>query len=531
MIETILKSEYFALFLIISLGIILGKIRIKGFAFEMSAVIFVALLFGHLGVKIPSIIQTIGLILFIYSVGIQAGPGFFSSFNKSGLKIIGIAGLLVISGAIVTIIAVYSFEIPVNLATGLFAGALTSTPGLATAIDAIGSDGGEIVSIGYGIAYPFGVVGVILFVNIIPKILKVDLIQTSNKYDVIQKAKHPKLSPKHFIVENKNIFGKTVGELKIRSMTDATISRIKKTNEMFAHAPTSKTILDKNDLVRAVGAADALEKVKLLIGCETIDDIPLEHPKAEVQWLIVTNKEIVNKTLSHLNLFENYNASVTRIRRSGIDLTPKPHSTLKFGDKLLVACNGNINAVAKVVGNEDKKLSETDFLPIALGVVLGILVGCIPLPLIGKLGLTGGVLLTALSLSRISKTGPLIWNISGSANQLIRQIGLLFFLAAVGTKAGSTLVETILDSGMRLFLIGVLVTIIPMLISVLIGHFYLKINFLTLLGTLTGGMTSTPGLSAVDSMADCEAASIAYATVYPIAMVILIVSIQIITHI
>lgn len=521
---SLLSVSYFALFVIITLGIVIGRIKIKGISLELSAVIFVALAFGHFGITVPDIFQKIGLLLFIYAIGIQAGPGFFASFRKNGLNMIIIAVILVITGALTTFLSILIFDMDKSIGVGLFAGALTSTPGLAAAIESTQSN---MASIGYGIAYPFGVIGVILFVHLIPRLFHININKEKEKYETEKLAEHPEIIHKHFVVENTNVEGKTIGELQIRSMTHANISRVK--HGAKTEIPTSGTRLYKGDIVRAVGSKEALEKIKLLIGDETNQDIPLNN-RSEVQWIIVTNKQVVNKTLSQLNLFGNYGATVTRIRRSGIDITPNPSSHLRFGDKLLIACSGNTQEVIRLLGNEVKKLSETDFLPIAAGIVLGILLGSVTIPLPGgfpfKLGLTGGVLTVALILSRIGKTGPVIWNVSGPANLLLRQLGLLFFLAAVGTKAGANLSETLANYGAKLFVIGIFITLLPMIVATLIGCFVFRINFLTLLGTLTGGMTSTPGLSAIDSISDSDAPHIAYATVYPVAMVVLIICTQ-----
>jgi putative transport protein len=242
---------------------------------------------------------------------------------------------------------------------------------------------------------------------------------------------------------------------------------------------------------------------------------------------------MIGQTLGYLNLQSTFNCTVTRVRRSGIDLPPEPDLSLKFGDKLMIAGDkDDLIEICRILGNDEKKLSDTDFFPIAAGIVLGVLFGKINLSFSDSFsfspGLTGGILIVALLLSAIGKTGPIVWSMSGSANQLLRQIGLLLFLAEVGTSAGVNLVSTFEESGMLLFGVGIAITLIPMLIAVVVGYFVFKINILDLIGSLAGGMTSTPGLAAADSMSDSSAPSIAYATVYPIAMVFLILFIQLI---
>ncbi len=525
----LLSHSYFSLFLIIFVGILFGKIKIAGVSLDISAVIFVALVFGHYGVVIPKEFQTMGLILFIYSIGIQAGPGFFDAFKSKGLKMSALAIILIFSGALTTLIAGFLLHINGTDSVGIFTGALTSTPGLAAAIE---SSKSELASIGYGIAYPFGVVGVILFVNFIPKILKIDLKKEEEAYKEELKSQFPELYHRHFRVRNSNIFGKNLNDLNIRRMTGANISRIKKGD--FAFVATQDTVLQENDVVRAVGTKEALDKIQFLLGPICDEKINLEK-QSEVRWILVSNKAIMNKSLAQLNLFENFDATITRIHRSGMELTPNGSSVLKFGDKVLVASRGNMNSMAKLLGNEAKKLNEADFLSISLGIVIGILLGIVPISLPGgvefKLGITGGVLLTSLILSRIGKTGKIIWNISGSTNQTLRKIGLLFFLAAIGTHAGQHLVDTLKDNGLNYLVAGALITLIPMFVTVILGKYWFKINFLSLLGLITGGMTSTPGLSAVSSVTESDAPTIAYATVYPIAMVSLIIFVKILVKV
>jgi putative transport protein len=521
------SNSYFVLFLIILIGFIIGRIKVKGISLDVSAVIFVALVFGHFGLLVPIDFQYLGLVLFIFTIGIQAGPGFFSSFKKNGRQLAILASLLVASSSLLTFFVFYFFGIDKSLCIGLLTGALTSTPGLAAAIDTTGS---PLASIGYGIGYPFGVIGVILFVSLLPRFLRVNVKEAEADYKKEVLVGYPEVLKKNFLVENENVVGKSIGDLRIRFMTKAVVSRVM--HENTAITPDRETILYKGDIIKAVGTKEALERVKLLIGTETEKEIPLST-RYDVRSMLVTNKEVVNKTLGQLNILNTYNATITRIRRSGIDISPSPSSKLQFGDKLIVACNKeNMEQVSRIFGDDDKRLSDTDFFPIATGIILGILVGKLSINFGSfsfSLGLTGGILLTALILGRTGKTGPIMWTMTGAANQLLRQFGLLFFLAAVGTSAGSSLVDTFQEYGLELFVYGIIITLLPMVLTTVIARYFLKMNLLTLLGTLTGSMTSTPGLAAVDSMTGTDAPAVAYATVYPIAMVLLIVFVQILS--
>ncbi|UOB16506.1 aspartate:alanine exchanger family transporter [Abyssalbus ytuae] len=520
-------TSYFALFLIILIGFIIGRIKIKGISLDVSAVIFVALVFGHFGIIIPKDFQYLGLVLFIFTIGIQSGPGFFESFKKNGRELTVLANILILSSGVITFLIYYFFHIDKNLSVGLLTGSLTSTPGLAAAIDTTGS---PLASIGYGIGYPFGVIGVILYVTLLPRFLKIKIKAEEKKYKEEILTNYPEISRKNFIVDNENVINKSLQELNIRFMTKAVISRIM--HNGIVVTPDPKTVLQKGDIIRAVGTEEALERVKLLIGHETDKEIQLSD-KYDIRSVLVTNKDVVKKTLGELDIINAYNATITRVRRTGINISPSPSFKLQFGDKLIIVSRKeNMDEVSRVFGDDNSKLSSTDFFPIALGVILGILVGKLSIN-IGSftfgLGLTGGILLVALTLGRTGKTGPVMWTMTGAANQLLRQFGLLFFLAAVGTSAGSSLVETFKNYGVELFVYGIIITLLPMIITTFIARKFLKINILSLLGILTGSMTSTPGLAAIDNMTDTDAASIAYATVYPIAMVLLIIVVQILS--
>ncbi len=523
---SLLSNSYFALFLIISIGFIIGRIKFKGISLDVSAVIFVALVFGHYGILIPKDFQYLGLVLFIFTIGIQAGPGFFESFKKNGRELAVLATLLVISSGFITFIIFHFLGIDKNLAIGLLNGSLTSTPGLAAAIDITGS---PLASIGYGIGYPFGVIGVILFVTLLPRFLRIKVTDEEKRYKKEMAVEYPEILRKHFIVENENVIDKKFGDLNVRFMTKAVISRIM--NEDSVMMPEPDTILKKGDIVKAVGTKEALERVKLLIGSETKIEIPLDA-NFDVRSVLVTNKDVVKKTLGQLHL-ESYHATITRIRRAGINISPSPSLRLQFGDKLiLISRKDNIQQVIRKFGDDNKKLSNTDFLPIAIGIILGILVGKISMNFGSfsfSLGLTGGILLLALILGRTGKTGPIMWTMTGPANQILRQFGLIFFLAAVGTSAGSSMVSTFQNYGIELFIYGIVITLIPMLITTLVARYFFKMNLLILLGTLAGSMTSTPGLAAIDNMVDTDAPAVAYATVYPIAMVLLIITVQILS--
>jgi putative transport protein len=528
LITELLTKDYFVLFLVIGLGTALGNVRVKGISFDTSAVIFVAIFFGYLynlyGVNfnIPPIIQSVGLVLFIYTIGMQAGPSFFSSFKEQGTTLLVLAGTTVLTGGITAVAIAYIYDVDMNIMSGLLTGALTSTPGLAASIEASNS---PLASIGYGIAYPFGVLGVILFVKLGPALFRVNMKNEEDKFAEISRSSTPPVINKNLIISNENVNGKTLEELKIRFMTKANISRIMKPNQLPI-SPTSSTVLETGDIIKAVGTVNALNRIELLLGKVTDIEIP-SSGLYDIKWYVVSNNTVVNKTIQELNLLENYSATITRIRRASIDLAPHPTTRIKYGDKILISSSkGNVPAVTQLFGDSLKLIGQTSFLPVAFGIAIGVLVGAIAIPLGSinlKLGLTGGVLLASIFLSWKGKFAGVIWNLSSPANKILRQFGLLMFLTPVGLSAGESLVPAIEEHGAVLFLYGAVITLIPMIVTVLVGRFFLKINFLSILGALTGGMTSTPGLSAADSMTESEAPQIAYAAVYPFSLVLIIV--------
>jgi putative transport protein len=530
-----LGKDYVALFIIMGIGIQLGKLSIKGISFDSSAVVFVAMLYGYgcyiynIPVVIPDIIQQVGLLLFIFTIGMQAGPLFFEAFKAKGFGLIGLGLVPVVIGAAVAFSLGWIFGLDNNLMVGLFVGGLSSTPGLAAAIEATGS---PAASIGYGIGYPFGVIGVILFIKLSPQIFKISLPKEEEKHKRDTADRRPKVINVNFIITNLEVHQRSIKELNIRSATQATISRIMR-SDGSSETPTPEALLYQGDIIKAVGTPVALDKLKQLLGSVCDAEIPLGK-QYEVKWYTVSKRHAVNKTLRELGLKKNFKATVTRIRRAGIDLPATPRLKLRYGDRLMISSNtDNEEHLTQLLGDSLKEVETTSFLPVAIGIVIGLLLGniSIPSPFGGiSLGLTGGVLIAALVLSRIGKTGPIIWNLPVTGNQILRQFGLLLFLTPVGLTAGTLIVPVIQDYGFSLFAMAAVVTLVPMTVFMLIGHFFMKMNFLTLLGALAGGMTSTPGLSAVDSMTDTGVPQIAYATVYPFALVAIVICTQILAN-
>ncbi|MCK9320623.1 MAG: transporter, partial [Bacteroidales bacterium] len=321
----LLLTPYFALFLIIILGFILGAVKIKGIKLDVSAILFVAMVFGYYGLEFPDTLKQIGLVLFIFTIGFQAGPSLFETFRKDGKKLVALATIIVVSGALVSIGCASVFGFSKELAGGLFTGAITSTPGLAALSEL--SDIKD-ATIGYGIAYPFGVIGVVLFIKLLPRLFRCNVETAEKKYDAELEDKFPKILNRNYIVENPLIIGKSISEISFRQVTEATISRILQNGAAFT--PTPQTKLHSGSVIKAVGTESSLVKVQELIGKPTEFGISLNQ-NYDVRFIIVTNKKVLDKTISELHLQSKHNVIITRIRRSGIDFSATSNIKLQFG--------------------------------------------------------------------------------------------------------------------------------------------------------------------------------------------------------
>lgn len=514
------------LFLIISLEFLFGRIRIMGFSFEASGILFIAMVFGHYGFILNEDFQTFGLILFIYTIGLQAGPSIFNISKKQGLQLYLLLFIIISVGAIITLIAAKIWDVDMPLAIGLFAGAFTSTPGLASAHETTQS---ALTSTGYGLAYPFGVIGVILFLKLLPVIFKVDIKKEEQTETDRQEEKQKPVVHKHVRITNLELDGKSLAELNFNRITGTIISRVMHDGEVII--PGAATILHLNDVVRIVGTDAQLKIAIPFLGRLSNAKFP-EVKHFESRRIVVTNKDIIGKTISELNLHSYYNVNITRIRRGGLEFTAEPDRRLSWGDRVRVAGDASLmDDVRNLLGDEMKKVEFGDIFSIFMGMLLGIIAGLIPVS-IGKaisfnLGITGGVLLAGLFLSNRGKVGPVIWQVPVPITAIIRELGLTLFLAVVGIKAGAEVLNTIKADGLKLVLIGSFITILPMVIVSLIAQSKYKIKLLELYGVISGGMTSTPGLAAATGATESQTPLIIYATIYPAAMILMMIWVKI----
>ncbi len=517
-----LHSDIFYLFLIVTIGYIIGHVRIKGFSLDISAILIVALLFGHFGISLPSAFKFFGLSIFIYAVGLQSGPGFFESIKENGLKfnLLTLVLLLLIFVS-VFFVGIY-LSLPKGIIEGTFTAAISSAPALAAALELKNKPD---ISIAFGVAYPFAILATVYFIRFLPELFRIDIKEEIKLYEEKQKQLHPDIITKNFKITNENFKKQTIFKSQIEKMTATVIERVESTYPI--DTTKDDAILHYGDIVRVSGTAQQLENLKIILG-EELPDNYVFHDDMKSYRLLVTSKNIVGKKIGEIKELKSLHATITKVRRSGIDIPPYPTLTLMLGDKLyVVAPEKYEKKLIKLIGNDLLKYPAADFLPIALGIVIGIFIGSIPfnVPWVGtvKLSFVGGILLTALILGRLGRTGPIVWQLSPHSNTLMKVMGQLIFLATIGTNSGKFLVEALKNEGWISILLSIASILIPIWIIAVIARKIMKLNMLDTMGVLAGAMTSTPALSVINETTNSDYPSIGYAAVYPFAMVLSII--------
>ncbi|MDQ0230071.1 aspartate:alanine exchanger family transporter [Metabacillus malikii] len=527
--EKLLHEPLILLFIILFIGSWFGQIQVKGLSLGAAGILLTGMVFGHFGYQISPLIQNFGLSLFIVAVGLNAGPRFFRMIRSSGF-IFGIVAVVIIFSAVVTTVLVSKlFHLPESLSIGIMTGALTSTPGLAAALEATKD---PLASVGYGIAYPFGVLAVVIFVQLVPRLLKVDLIADLQQTTSPTKNEE---SPEVMTIEvtNPSINKRTLKELKFEKRNSVVISRvIRGTRNIIA---LNDTVLLIGDQLVTVGTKRELNAFSSYAGVEVqtnlinVDNIIFRN-------VIVDSDEVIGKNLKELQLRRKYGVTVTRMERAGIEYPQNPRIRLERGDVLrLVSSEDRLDEVEKLFARNKLTVTNVDLLSLSIILLIGILVGMIPIPLPGlgiiTLGVAGGPLFIALIIGHFGKLGPIHTRYYQPANQVISDIGLALFLAGAGGAAGQGIVDVVKTEGMSLLIGGALITIVPMIVGYVFARKVFKLSMLHSLGALCGGMTSTPGLGSVNQLVDAEDPTIAYAAAYPFALILVAVMAQLLIFI
>lgn len=527
--------------LVIAVGVMLSKIKIAGISIGVTWILFVGILAGHLGMSVDHntlhFIKEFGLILFVFSIGLQVGPGFFSSFKEGGLKMVGCAAAVVALGAIATYIIHIVTGTPMTTMVGVMSGAVTNTPGLGAAQQAYADATGfndETIALGYAVAYPLGVVGVILSLIAIRFITRVDFAE-ENKALEAMRAEHTNVVRLSVEFTNGALEGHSIAHLRELVNRSFVISRIMHQDGTITIADGT-SILKIGEKLLVICSPDDCEAVVAFLGQQIEMTKEEWGAKQESQTqlvsrrIIITKPQINGKKFSDLRLRTKYGINITRVNRAGIDLIPYQGLELQMGDRVMVVGNEEaIEQVANVLGNSVKKLREPQLLTIFLGIALGVLFGSIPLmniPQPVKLGLAGGPLIVALLIGRFGPHFHLVTYTTMSANLMLREVGLSMFLAGVGIGAGDGFVDAIVGGGYRWIGYGFIITVLPIMIVGLFARLKLKLNYYTLMGLLSGSMTNPPALGYSNATSGNDMPALGYATVYPVVMFLRVLTAQ-----
>ncbi|MGR5329989.1 putative transporter [Photobacterium damselae] len=531
--------------LVAVLGLWMGNWRIRGVGLGIGGVLFGGIIVGHYtdawGIALDAhtlhFIQEFGLILFVYTIGIQVGPGFFASLRSSGLKLNGFAALIVVIGCLVAILLHQFFDVPLPVILGVYSGAVTNTPSLGAGQQILSELGAnesmlDLTGMGYAVAYPFGICGILLTMWLVRLLFKVNVDHEADEYDSNNSKKTESLHTINVAVKNPNLNGLTLSQVPALTEGSIVCSRLKRGGQLYIPKPNTR--IETNDLLHLVGNPKALDKARLVIGEEVDTSLSTRGTDLRVQRLVVTNEIVLGKKIRDLELKEKYDVVVSRLNRAGVELVPTSQTSLQFGDILnLVGRQEAIEAVSGLVGNAHQKLQQVQMLPVFIGIGLGVLLGSIPLYLPGfpaaiKLGLAGGPLIVALILARIGSIGKLYWFMPPSANLALREIGIVLFLAVVGLKSGGGFVDTLVNGdGLSWMGYGILITFLPLMITAIVARMFGGLNYLTICGMLAGSMTDPPALAFANGLHPTSgAAALSYATVYPLVMCLRIISPQ-----
>ena len=526
--------------LAVALGLALGHIRFFGIRLGVGGVLFSGLALGHYGLALDhgvlEFAREFGLILFVYTIGMQVGPGFADSLRRRGFRLNAMATLIVALGVALTVCFHLYGGLGLSTAVGLFSGATTNTPSLASASQAFKELAPALserlvgeAGLGYAVAYPFGIFGIILVMLAVRFLFRIDPAQELRQMEEQARTLHPPLSTMTLEVTNANLGGMALGAVPGLGEMNVAVSRVMSAGQVSAATPD--TVLATGMLLHAVGRPADLEKLRVLVGVASEVNLPRVAGPLLMRRLVVTRKEVVGKSVPELDLAQKHEVSVTRISRSGTEFSPGPGVHLHFGD--VVQCVGSptqLTEVEALLGNSAKELDHPHVLPIFVGILLGTIVGSLPVALPGlpsgiKLGVAGGPLLVSILLSRLHHFGDMVWYMHPSANLVLREVGICLFLGCVGLQAGGRFLDAVTSgAGLYWLVAGAVITFVPLFVAGVIGRVFLKCNYASMCGLLAGSMTDPPALAFAGQMLGSDAPASVYATVYPLVMILRILA-------
>ncbi|EMU7005474.1 putative transporter [Escherichia coli] len=531
--------------LVAVVGLFIGNVKFRGIGLGIGGVLFGGIIVGHFvsqaGMTLSSdmlhVIQEFGLILFVYTIGIQVGPGFFASLRVSGLRLNLFAVLIVIIGGLVTAILHKLFDIPLPVVLGIFSGAVTNTPALGAGQQILRDLGTPMemvdqMGMSYAMAYPFGICGILFTMWMLRVIFRVNVETEAQQHESSRTNGGALIRAINIRVENPNLHDLAIKDVPILNGDKIICSRLKR--EETLKVPSPDTIIQLGDLLHLVGQPADLHNAQLVIGQEVDTSLSTKGTDLRVERVVVTNENVLGKRIRDLHFKERYDVVISRLNRAGVELVASGDISLQFGDILnLVGRPSAIDAVANVLGNAQQKLQQVQMLPVFIGIGLGVLLGSIPVfvpgfPAALKLGLAGGPLIMALILGRIGSIGKLYWFMPPSANLALRELGIVLFLSVVGLKSGGDFVNTLVNGeGLSWIGYGALITAVPLITVGILARMLAKMNYLTMCGMLAGSMTDPPALAFANNLHPTSgAAALSYATVYPLVMFLRIITPQ-----
>ncbi|MEW9601271.1 putative transporter [Escherichia coli] len=531
--------------LVAVVGLFIGNVKFRGIGLGIGGVLFGGIIVGHFvsqaGMTLSSdmlhVIQEFGLILFVYTIGIQVGPGFFASLRVSGLRLNLFAVLIVIIGGLVTAILHKLFDIPLPVVLGIFSGAVTNTPALGAGQQILRDLGTPMemvdqMGMSYAMAYPFGICGILFTMWMLRVIFRVNVETEAQQHESSRTNGGALIKTINIRVENPNLHDLAIKDVPILNGDKIICSRLKR--EETLKVPSPDTIIQLGDLLHLVGQPADLHNAQLVIGQEVDTSLSTKGTDLRVERVVVTNENVLGKRIRDLHFKERYDVVISRLNRAGVELVASGNISLQFGNILnLVGRPSAIDAVANVLGNAQQKLQQVQMLPVFIGIGLGVLLGSIPVfvpgfPAALKLGLAGGPLIMALILGRIGSIGKLYWFMPPSANLALRELGIVLFLSVVGLKSGGDFVNTLVNGeGLSWIGYGALITAVPLITVGILARMLAKMNYLTMCGMLAGSMTDPPALAFANNLHPTSgAAALSYATVYPLVMFLRIITPQ-----
>jgi putative transport protein len=523
-------------------GMALGSLKFRGIGLGTAGVLFAGILVGHFGEEIDhralDFVKEFGLILFVFTIGLQLGPGFFATLRKQGVKMNLVAATIVILGAATAPIIGWLAHFDPAAVLGILCGAVTNTPALGAATQTIAMtpdiapDRLTLPALAYAVTYPTAIAGMIGTLLLLKQIFRIDPVQEAIEFARKNRRKAEAIERRTLVVTNPNLEGVRVDAIPGRVETGVTISRVLHGNEVCT--ATDATVLHRDDRIAAVGTSAGLDQFERVIGTRSDEDLVLAESNITFRRVVVTDRAVLGKTVGELDLDDRFGVAVTRITRADIEMSAVPGLRLQFGDVVqIVGRDVDLDKAAAALGNSLKELNETHFIPFFIGIVLGVALGTMPFMIPGlphpvRLGLAGGPLIVALILGRVGRIRRQVWHMPVNTNLAFREFGIALFFAAVGLGAGAKFFSTVFTAtGLQWLLAGACVTILPLALIGGIARGVWKMNFVDLSGMLAGSMTDPPALAFASNIARSDAPAVAYATVYPLTTLLRILSAQV----